>query len=160
MIEHRLDIEINLKLLYIYNVAASKQLSDVSSIPLEIDDKTLADYDEFVVNVESLFDYYGFDLIDYNPSSRSNTSRYYTYIRKDQSTEKDIKCIFFARISDHNLDVSEHRGYLANKAEAKKMPKNKNKQKWKFKNIVVNGNTHSSYEEALSEIEEKIKSWK
>ena len=124
-----------------------------------LDSGAKADYDEFVMNVYALFDYYDFELLDLEESNRSSTSEYLTFYKKGESTASDIKCIIFIRISDHDLNnetKSQRQRYYEKKAEEYKQPKSKKHQRWKFKSIVVNNTYFDSYDEALDAVERKL----
>ena len=151
----RFDIEVNL----ISDVSAA--IKPIRREDGSTDSTALAEYQEFLINVLSVIDENDFEVIEDTESPFSATSYYITTYKKSESTMDSIKCIIFIRISDHNLSEETHKqrvNYYKSKADILKQPKSKKKQTWRFKNIVVNNETFDSYEDALDEIDNKLKS--
>lgn len=158
--EFKLDIIVNLE--PITDIAASS-IHRVYNKDGSIDQWALIEYEDFVINVLALFDYYEFEVLDEKYSNKSKTSMYFTIYRKSESNEADIKCLFFVRISDHDYKekskedrkkTEKHRKeYHEREAERLKQPKTKKRQKWKARNIIVNDETCDSYNEALDKVE-------
>lgn len=123
----------------------------------KLDVAALSEFQEFAINVVSVLDYNEFEPIDMTESDYSETSFYYTAYKRDESTNTNIKCLIFLRISDHNLKSEtekQRKEYYRNKADELKQPPWKQRQKWKFKSIVVNNETYNSYDEALEGLED------
>ena len=119
-----------------------------------------AEYDEFLINIMEVMDACGFEILDEHQSDRvGSDSAYFTIYKKSESSETDIKCLVFIRISDHDMNEETNRQrkqYHEMLAEKYKQPRTKVKQRWKFRNIIVNNETFSSYDEALDDIERKL----
>lgn len=135
-----------------------------------VDPDSMKDYQEFLSKVIDVFDKKnGFSVKDIDKSSRSETSYYYTAIRKDEEANESIKCVIFFRVSDHEFkkpdnseddyDIARSRSrYYQNKANRYKKPESKSRQRWKFKKVLVNGKEFNSYEEALNKVDITVKS--
>ena len=124
-----------------------------------IDQAAFAEYEEFIINVFSILDEVGYDVIEEHESSKSKISYYLSSYKKSESNKSDIKCIIFIRISDHQLREASKKSrtnYYKQLADDMKQPKYKSKQVWRFKNIVVNGDTFESYEDALEFLKQKL----
>ena len=130
----------------------------------EIDPIALDGYEDFVVNLRGILDYYGYEEIeDTHKGNFSDTSQYSSFYKNTDSTKDNIEKIIFVRISDHELDEDSKKGtreYHKYKVDESKQPTDKNKQKWRFRNLIVNGERYESYDEALEELDKRISSWK
>lgn len=121
--------------------------------------RAVDEYDEFVMNVLSIFDYNDFEIIEEHESPYSD-SCYFTLVKKDDFKNQDYKYILFVRISDHENRRSTRRQrnkYFANKAYDMRKPDTKSKQIWKLKEITVDGLSFQSYDEALDEVAKRLK---
>lgn len=150
----RYDIEVNL----VTDLFAA--ISPIHREDGSIDELAYSEYQEFVFNVYSALDENEFEVIEIEDSTRSDTSYYFTAYRKSESSDNSIKCLFFIRISDHNIPKESEEGrrrYYKNKAEELKQPKTKKKQTWNLKDIIVNGSTYDSYEAALKGVGDRLK---
>lgn len=153
---YRIDIKVILEP-YTSGIAAT----DI--IPLQpdgeqYDPEALALYDEFIINVLSIFDYYDFVILDEHQSPYSK-SEYYTLVKRNQYEAEDYRYVLFIRISDHELREEGRSGtmkYYSDRANKLKMPKSKNKQIWRLKSVIVNNNHFKTYEQALDEIEKRL----
>jgi hypothetical protein len=130
----------------------------------EIDEQALADYDNFVEEVIGEMEYHDFKLLRASESKSSVTSRYYTFANEQQVEAKDIKYIVFLRISEHHAMLDEDQKAWVREQRQKdlekfKMPKTKKKQRFKLKEILVNNEVNSSYDEALEETIKRIIDW-
>ena len=130
----------------------------------EIDEQALADYDNFVEEVIGEMEYHDFKLLRASESKSSATSRYYTFANEHQVEAKDIKYIVFLRISEHHEMLDEDQKAWVREQRKKdlekfKQPKSKKKQKFKLKEILVNNETYTSYDEALEEAVRRIVEW-
>lgn len=162
--EFKLDIIVNLE--PIIDIAASS-IHRIYNKDGSIDQWALIEYEDFVINVLALFDYYDFEVLDEQYSNKSKTSMYFTIYRKSESNEADIKCLFFIRISDHDYQEKSKENrketeknrteYHKREAERLKQPKTKKRQKWKVRNIIVNDEIFDSYTEALDAVEKMLK---
>ena len=134
-----------------------------------VDEDAMKDYQEFLSKVIDVFDENGFNVKDIEKSSRSETSYYYTAIRKDEEANESIKCVIFFRVSDHELrknyednedyDLERSRSrHYQEEANKYKKPESKPRQRWKFKKVLVNGQEFNSYDEALVKVNNTVKS--
>lgn len=157
------DIVVEFEIEFNGNIFTS--VSDILPIRLEdgtIDKVALDEYEDFVVNLWSLLDFLGYEELDVNDSIFSETSWYVATFKNTVSSKDNIEKIIFIRISDHEISEEtrkQRKEYYKREAERLKQPKEKDKQKWRFKNIVVNGERYSSYDDALDDLEKRIKSW-
>lgn len=125
----------------------------------ELDSDALDEYLIFVELVKDILSDKGYKIIGFEESPYSDTSKYFTAYRKSESTDMDIKCVWFIRLSDHELSdyaIANHTKYYKHTADDLKQPKSKKRQRWKFKNIVVNGDKYDSYESALTAIKDML----
>lgn len=163
--EFNLKLAIVVEFELISNVAAA--IHSIYNKDGSIDEAALTEYDEFLINLYSVFDYNEFELIEEKQSNRSETSMYYALYDRTKSTKSDIKCIVFVRVSDHDYKekktkenkkiTDKHRKqYFSNEAERMKQPKDKVRQKWKMRNVVVNNTKFSNYDEALDYIDKML----
>ena len=139
-------------------VAATKIL------PLQPDgekyDKHAVDlYDEFIMDALAIFDYYDFVILDEHQSPYTK-SEYYTLVKKSQYDKQEYRYVLFIRLSDHDTDVETKKSkmrYYSAKADGIKQPTNKNKQVWRLKEITVNNQHYTSYEDALDDIDKRLR---
>lgn len=125
----------------------------------KIDEQALADYDAFVSNVYEIL-YTFFDIVNIEKSNRSETSWYFWLYAKNKDDKVATKVLIRLRLSDHELpdthDEQAENEYIGREAEKYKRPKDKLRQRWKLKNIVVNNDTYSSYDDAEDAIDEYL----
>lgn len=144
-------------------IAAANNQSSIQPLMLpdgSWDQRALDEYEDFVVNVLEIFEYYDFSIIESRESPYSQ-SKYYALVKKGDEDRKDYKYILYVRVSDHDLDRSRTRRqkeWFDEHAQQQKQPSTKSKQRWKLKRITVNKDTYFSYDEALDDLEEKLHS--
>ena len=151
---YRIDVCVNL-IQESSDIAASMNISD------ELTGPARDEFDEFTTNVYAMLDYIGYEVTDveYSHVVDSN-STYFTAYKRNESNEKDIKCLIFIRLSDHSMNIKRKKWqdkYWVDKAQMLKQPQDKTHQKWRFFNIVVDGVKYESYDAAISALEEKLK---
>lgn len=151
VIPKELKIEIEFEPIVI-RTSTIRPIGGHDGVPL--DEKALAEYNDFILDVMMIFEDRGYETIEDSPSPMSE-SRYFTLYNKIDSTADNIKCLIFWRISDHKLPKDREvrqRRYYANKAEELKRPKSKSRQNYRLKEIIVNSDTFESYDAALDAI--------
>ena len=132
-------------------------------------DKTSTEFQEFEMAVMLILDQYGFELRDSHESNvPGSQSLYYTYAKVENNI--DLKVVLVLRISDHplsdtftkteNTKKSGKQKFLEYaKSEAKKVADEYTQQRgYKILSVMIifdDGN-YSSYELALSDIQDKI----
>lgn len=118
------------------------------------------------------------DKIDRNsdlaarPSPYSE-SYYFRIYKKSDSSPDNIKCLIIVRVSAHKSEEElesdpmkrarvhkKHNAWLENEAQRLKRPETKSRQKWRFKQMLVDGEMFDSYDDALDTIEHNIQSWR
>ena len=124
----------------------------------EIDDQALSDYYCFILELLFELDDAGLVVIDEHNSNISETSKYYTLADEEQFKNDDMKYIIYLRISDHVLQLTEKQKKLIN--QKRKEESSKLKVKWKVKNVVVNDNLFTSYDEAIEYVSHKVEEYK
>ena len=152
----RIDVKVVLELI-------SDEIAATKILPLHPDgekyDKHALDlYDEFIMDALAIFDYYDFIILDEHQSPYTK-SEYYTLVKKSQYEQQDCRYVLFIRLSDHETESeirkSKMRYYSAVADEIKK-PTTKHKQVWRLKEIIVNNQHYSSYEDALADIDKRL----
>lgn len=111
------------------------------------------------------------DLSAY-PSPYSE-SYYFRMYKKSESSPENIKCLIIVRVSAHKSQEElesnptkrlrirrGHNTWLENEANRLKQPQDKSRQKWRFKQMIVNDETFDNYDDALDTIEHNIQSWR
>lgn len=154
---YRIDVRVILEP-DITEVAATKIL------PLQPDgekyDKHAVDlYDEFIMDALAIFDYYDFVILEEHQSPYTK-SEYYTLVKKSQYDNQEYRYVLFIRLSDHDTDVETKKSkmrYYSAKADEIKQPANKKKQVWRLKEITVNNQHYASYEDALDDIDKRLR---
>ena len=126
-----------------------------------LDSLSQSEFDEFTVNVYAVLDSSGFDVVNIQDSGRSNTSCYYTAIKKDEEEKRNIKCVLFIRASDHPWNNDEkvrkkRAEYYKKQALNYKLPEYKKRQDWKLINVVVDGRKLQTYDEALQYLKNRL----
>lgn len=96
-------------------------------------------------------------------SNSSITSFYYTAIKRDDENNQNIRCVVFVRASDHPLNGDPdgrmaRSEYYKQEAMKYKLPEYKKRQPWKLINVVVDGVSFNTYNEALDYLDSKLKS--
>ena len=159
----------NLIKIYRMNVTVEFELirpiySDTEIEPLKNPDGTwdqraLDLYDEFIINALEVFDEFDFEVIEEKVSPYSK-SEYFSLVKEEDLKSYDYKYILFIRISDHanrEETKAQKKAYYDKHADELKQPTTKSKQTWKLKEITVNKNTYSTYEEALEDIRNRLR---
>lgn len=126
------------------------------------DQRALDLYEEFIINALEVFGEFDFEVLEERESPYSK-SVYYSLVKEQDLQNYDYKYILFIRISDHenNKDTkAQKKAYYDKHADELKQPVTKSKQTWKLKEITVNKNTYDSYEDALEDIRNRLKSLK
>ena len=150
----------------IYNVPFDKSIlasnSEINPIYLHdgtIDEQALADYDAFIDNIYACLSN-RFEVVEIEESPRSVTSWYFWMYGKDADGNVATKILVRLRISDHEYAERHNRkaehDYVKNRAQELKRPSSKREQDWKIKNIIINGEKYSTYEEAEDAIYDKM----
>lgn len=141
------------------SVSADTEIKPIYLQDGTVDEQALADYDAFIDNIyASLVDI--FDVADIEESPKSKTSWYFWIYGKSVDGDVTTKIIVRLRVSDH--DYSERHSkkaehiYVDKKAQELKRPSSKQHQRWKIRNITINEETYSSYEEAEDAIYEEL----
>ena len=140
-----------------------EQPVDASIAPLKHpdgspDQSAISEYEEFVLNALEIFGEHDFEVVEEAESDRSH-SMYFSLAKHDDFVNKDYKYILFIRISDHEIRErmkSKRKQYYDRKANEIKQPTSKQKQTWKFKEIIVNDTIFDSYDDALDEISRRL----
>jgi len=173
-----IDIDVN------FALAVSNDIAATIVLPLKddsgrIDDQAWADYQSFVWTVFEILDLYGFVE---RPGSkdnggergsktktirdpRSEFSYYFWAAHQSQIDAENVPHWLRVRISNHTQDHIDANLYAKQQEDNKefleknKLPKNKQRQRYLPKNIVVNGDSYDTYEEALNAIERDIYKW-
>lgn len=118
---------------------------------------------ELNINSLAVFQDNNFTILDFNKSNRQNSkSVYISGVRSSGYKSKNYKCILFIRISDHSMnpDTEAARNeYYERKAQTFKQPESKSHQKWKLKSIVMDGTHCSTVDEALDELDKRLKTF-
>lgn len=162
-------IDIDIDVIYeveIHDVVASfSNIRPVYNNDEEIDEQALADYDNFIDELLGELDYNDFKLLRASESKSSATSRYYTLADEHQVDDGNIKFIIFLRVSEHHAMLDEDQREWVRKQRQKdldtfKLPKSKKKQRYKLREIIVNNDTYSSYDDAIEDAVKKIQEWK
>ena len=152
------EVKIYIDLSYIHDDQVVRIAANTESP--ELDGIESQNFDEFVTNVYSTLCFCGYEVDDYEVSDRLNSvSSYLTAHKKQDEIDGDIKVIIFIRLSDHKLDKmrsKDRNKYYDEKAQSLKFPETKVRQKWKLYDIVVDGTTYQSYDEALDALEKKL----
>ena len=102
---------------------------------------------------------YDFVILDEHQSPYTK-SEYYTLVKKSQYDKQEYRYVLFIRLSDHDTDVETKKSkmrYYSAKADGIKQPTNKNKQVWRLKEITVNNQHYTSYEDALDDIDKRLR---
>lgn len=125
------------------------------------------EFEDFISNIELLFNTYDFELVEKEPSSKPNSKSLYLYYKKVEN-EKVLKAFIRLRISDHDLPDRTVKGkfYTGTKLaqtyfndKTKELAKSYNQTrgyKKRMINIVLDGVSYNSYEEVLNHIEDRI----
>lgn len=154
--EFNIDIVVHFEV--IQDMIAASEIRPILQEDGSIDDVALSEYLEFITEVLLELDDMGLEIIDYNDSKSSDTSKYYTLADREQYETDTMKYIIYLRISDYvpkltkeQIDTIKHRrNEFAHRL----------KVKWKPRYITVNKDTHYSYEEALEDVIKKITDYK
>lgn len=124
-------------------------------------------FNTFVTNCFEIISAYDFEILDdFKKTSPAfpGTSEYRWIAHKTELEKGEVPKFIKIRISDHDQNFSDERKRQVNKksdneAQSLKLPKTKKKQRWVLENIVINGETHETYEEALHDVEMTVRSW-
>lgn len=141
------------------SVSADSEIKPIYLSDGTIDEQALADYDAFVDNIYACL-YNRFEIVEVEESPRSKSSWYFWLYGKDAEGNVATKFLVRLRISDHEYSERHskkaERKYVGSKAQELKQPASKSSQDWKIRNITINGDKYSSYEEAEDAIYEKM----
>ena len=121
----------------------------------------ISDYDSFILSVLDTFDDHDFNIIQEQESPYSQ-SYYAAFVKKGDIAAADYKYILFVRLSDHPIDNASKSGrqkYYRDLAQQLKQPASKSKQKWKFKEVIVDGVSYNSYDEALAALDTSLRQY-
>lgn len=125
------------------------------------DEIALSEYDDFIIEALEIFSHHGLEVVEERESPRSK-SVYYSFVNADDFVADNYKYILFVRISDHanrqKTRAQKMKFYDAHAQELKK-PATKSKQVWRLKEITVNGQIFSSYDEALDELDKQLSAY-
>ena len=119
----------------------------------------LEEYHEFIINSLSIFDAHNFEILEEHQSPRSE-SEYFTLVKSDDLKGENFRFILFVRLSDHPNDEDSYsvtQKYYSDRSDTLKQPKTKSKQIWKLKEITVNNETYYSYDDALEDIDKRLR---
>lgn len=144
--------------------AAFSNIKPIFSDELELDEKALAEYDDFIDELIGEIEYQGFKLLRASESESSATSRYYTLADKEQVANKDIKFLVFLRVSDHLPKLDENqKAWVRNQREKDcerfKQPQTKASQRFKVRSLLVNDEEFESYDAAMEYAVKKLEEW-
>ena len=122
-----------------------------------IDEQALTEYDAFITQAEMYLEDAGLEIIDFDDSNASATSRYYTLADAEAHRNGTSKYVIFLRISDHvpKLRAEQYqrikrrwRGTAATLGV-----------KYKVRKITVNSATFYDYDSACDEILRLATDW-
>lgn len=140
-------------------VASSSEIKPVNLPDGSYDEQALADYDAFIDNIYASL-CHRFEVVDVEESPMSKTSWYFWIYGKDANGNIATKFLVRLRISDHRYSERHsgkaERTYVDKKAQEYKQPASKKYQKWKLKNIIVNGQEYSTYWDAENAIDDEM----
>ena len=160
-----LDINISVSIQSTMNIAAS-DVTPILDPNNNVDEQAKADYDSFVDTVFQIIEYYGFQCIKKRSSESYPFTSRYTWIAHDSEIENaDVPMYIRLRISNHAQDINNTDEYERVKQREKKesqeikLPATKRRQRYKIKNIIVNSESFSTYEEALNAVESMVHDW-
>ena len=159
-----IDITVFHELITDMIAAAFSNIKPIYSDELELDEKALAEYDDFIDELIGEIEYQGFKLLRASESESSATSRYYTLADKNQIANKDIKFLVFLRVSDHHPKLDENqKAWVRNQREKDrerfKQPQTKASQRFKVRSLLVNGEEFESYDSAMEYAVKKLEEW-
>lgn len=131
------------------------------------DDAAYSDFQTFVMNVWSMFDYYDFHIFDeytYDSPSFPETSQYRWVAHNTEIESGNIPVLVQVRVSEHDQKLSEVvqkkvSKKLKEESDDLKLPATKKKQKYRVERITVNNTYFDAYEEALDHIEHLLRDW-
>ncbi len=137
-------------------------LEDVKVRPIlvdgEIDQQALGDYLAFVLEALSELDDAGLEVIEQHDSKSSETSKYFTLADEGQYKNGDMKYIIYLRISDHVLNLNKDQKKILKQKRID--DSSKLKVKWKVRQIMVNNEIFSTYDEAVEYVGKKALEYK
>lgn len=137
-------------------------------IDKSIDEQALADYDSFIEDSREEIESMDREIVEQNKSNKSPTSRYFTLVDLTQHVEHSIQYMIFLRISDHfptDTDDEEHREIdqairqHRDSTKARLSAEQGHRVVWKVRQIIVNGERYSSYDEALDRVRQLVREW-
>jgi hypothetical protein len=130
--------------------------SEIRPVKLPIgerDMQAIADYDSFTINIYGIIGEF-FEEVEMDYSDQSHTFRYfYTYAKSREGTFA-AKFMIRLRLSNHEY-LERHNAELEKDAQGYKYPKEKKLQKWKLKQITINGKRYQDYYDAEDAIEQE-----
>lgn len=96
---HRVTIDVIYEEADMISASSIEPLTDRNGVYSEV---ALIEYNTFLINALSIFDYHDFDVIEEHDSSYSQ-SYYAAFVKKDQVEKANYKYILFVRLSDHDI---------------------------------------------------------
>lgn len=122
------------------------------------------EYNDFVTNVWMCLQLAGFvDAEEYEDSPNSITSKYFTMYKPETNESPCIKCVSKIRVSDHALDpksAKAQRTYMVNQRSRLEEKLGKPIHTITYRTVIVNGSQYDSYDDALADVEKRIKTCK
>lgn len=146
---HALNLDVIVELDYeVQPIAASMISADKDNI----DEQTLADYNAFIN--EAILELEDHDLIvlETSKSKSSETSKYFTLADLEQNVLGTMKFVIFLRISNHT--PTEDEDVLQWIRERRESTTRKLGVKWKVRDIRVNNETFTNYDDAVAYVGE------
>lgn len=143
------------------NLTPSVKITSGTSV-YNVPNSVYGKWDSFIINIENLFDENGFEIAEQHSSNRQNSlSQYYAIYPANEEKEVVYEIMMVLRVSDHALPrgVSHGKAYYERYAQQNKRPEAKQHQRWKFEQIIVDGQYDDSYDEALKDAENIIEHW-
>ena len=149
---YELNISIVVELDYDTEAVAA---SVISSDKNKIDEQALADYEAFINEVILELEDHDLIILEKSRSKSSETSRYFTLADLEQNVLGTMKFVIFLRVSDH--PSTEDEDILQWIRERRESTTKKLGVKWKVRDIRVNDNTFTNYDDAVAYVGECAK---
>ena len=167
-----IKIDVDISFMLMQDIAASiSQITDNNGFV--IDEAAYSEYLAFIDNIRVLLDMYDFDVIEPKKGpeqfkKKKNgqvmqkfKSEYLWTATRAQISANDVPEYLVLRVSDHIQQFSKQGQKMMRQrerefAEQHKRPASKRIQKYKLVNVIVNGATYHTYDDALRDIESII----
>lgn len=149
---YELNISIVVELDYDTEAVAA---SVISSDKNKIDEQALADYEAFINEVILELEDHDLIILEKSRSKSSETSRYFTLADLEQNVLGTMKFVIFLRVSDH--PSTEDEDILQWIRERRESTTKKLGVKWKVRDIRVNDNIFTNYDDAVAYVGECAK---